>query len=802
MKPDMKQASFLVLGFSAALMGGTPAYAQTDIADNATRPQWLLLDQYCLDCHNSEDWAGEIAFDIFQPESIAEEPELFERAVRKLRGRMMPPLGEKRLSENEYNSFVSFLENELDQPTSTNTNPGYVAMRRLNRTEYANVIEDLFDLKVDASELLPKDDESAGFDNIASVLSETPSFVDQYVSAARTIAALAVGDPAIKSEVSSYYSEGETNQSRHDADMPLGTRGGIVVEHFFPVDGVYEFRVDGLVTGDYTPGLEYRHKVILLIDDQQVYEHDVGGDEDMRRVDQRLAPALAELNAELRGIMVPVTAGPHRVALTFVARSFVESDEILHAFVPGGGDARIMSLRRFEIAGPISISGVGQTPSREKIFICRPASAAQELPCAEQILGNIARRAFRRPLRSDDLDMSLQFYRRGREQGDFEAGIRTGLLPILVSPKFLYRAEPPPSNLAPGSSFPISDFELASRLSFFLWSRLPDEELLELAEQGRLHNPEVLNTQLQRMLSDAKAKSLISNFATQWLELRELDSFNPDPLLFPGIDRELRDAAKMELQLFLESILLGNRNVLDLLRADHTFVNERLALHYGIDNVQGDRFRQVTLSDPNRWGLLGKAGVLMITSYPNRTAPVLRGAWILEHITGTPPAAPPPDVEALPETEAGGPALTVRARLEVHRRNPSCNSCHGIMDPLGFALENYDAVGRWREKDIDAGEIIDSSGELVNGTLISNPRDLSLALVERPDMLVQTLTEKLMTYALGRRIEYYDMPTIRDIVHTAADDDYRFFSIVKGIVTSNAFQNQTVMELIPELAAE
>ena len=761
---------------------------------------WAVLDQFCNDCHNSEDWAGELSLELFDADSISQEPEVFEKIVRKLRGRMMPPPGQDKPGENDYINLVSWLEGELDG--KPNVIPGYVDMRRLNRTEYQNVIEDLFDLEINAADLLPRDDMSDGFDNIASVLSETPSFVDQYVSAARTVAAMAVGDPAGKAEVTSYYSEGEVNQSRHDARMPLGTRGGIVADHYFPLDGMYEFRVDGLVTGDYTPGLEYRHKVLLFIDDEEVWSHDVGGDADMREVDQQLAPAIAELNSELQGIMIPISAGQHKVALTFMARSLVEADDIFQPFTPGGGDSRIMSPRRLEVAGPIEVSGIGNTASREKIFLCQPLSSSQEAGCAEQILGTIAARAFRRPLQTGELDITMEFYRRGRELGDFDLGIRTGLLPILVSPKFLYRAEPPPADLAVGMTFPLDDYALASRLSFFLWSRLPDEELLSLAEQGRLSDSDVMNNQIHRMLADPRAEALVNNFARQWLELQELEGFNPDPLLFPNVDKELRNAAQQEVELFLSHILLGNHNVLELLSSPTSYINERLALHYDIPDVQGDRFREVTLDNPSRHGLLGKAAVLMVTSYPNRTAPVLRGAWILSYLTGTPPANPPPDVEAFPENEAGLPARTVRERLETHRANPSCNGCHGLMDPLGFALENFDAVGGWREKDIDAGELIDSSGELVDGTPVNNPTQLSQALINRPDLLVQTLTEKLMTFALGRRVSYFDMPTVRRIVTQAQENDYRFYSIVKGIVNSEAFRYQTVVDNEQVLAAE
>ena len=547
--------------------------------------------------------------------------------------------------------------------------------------------------------------------------------------------------------------------------------------------------------------VEHRFKVLLLVDGVKVFEQEVGGEEDLKNVDQRQATAVAEIQSRFDGIPVDVTAGSHQVAVTFAARTFAESDDTLQPFTPGSSENRVVRASRLEIIGPFNPTDVSPTPSRERIFVCRPGVASEELPCAQQIFAKIARQAFRRPVTEADLVAPLRFYAMGRERGGFEAGIRSGLLAVLASPKFLYRSEPAPADLSPGSVYRISDLELASRLSFFLWSRLPDEELLNAAEQGHLSDPEVLQAQVRRMLGDPKAKSLVTNFAFQWLDLRGLEGIDPDTDIFPHYTKDLSNAFETEMALFLESILLDERSVLDLLTADHTFVNESLALHYGITDVRGDQFRRIRLADSNRWGLLGKGSVLMVTSYPNRTAPVLRGAWILESILGTPPASPPPNVEALPETQEGGTPLSVRERLEAHRVNPTCNACHGVMDPLGFALENFDAIGGWQAKDRDAGTPIDSSGQLADGTLVNGPQDLRDALLARSDQFVQTLTEKLLIYALGRTVEYYDMPAVRGIVRDAAKDDSTFAAIVTSLVESEPFRMKRIPDAEDELAS-
>jgi hypothetical protein len=625
---------------------------------------------------------------------------------------------------------------------------------------------------------------------------------------------MAVGNASAKRDSRVYYAEPGINQNYHVAGMPLGTRGGMLVEHFFPADGDYEFDIGGLARARYVEGLEYRHRLILAIDGKKVFEDEIGGPEDVEAVDLRQAAAVAEINGRFENIKVPLTAGPHTIAATFVARTMAESDAVLQPFVPGGGEVGIiegeespLKIQRLEINGPFTATGLSETPSRRRIFTCRPQASADdagtdargratqgavaELQCAREILTRLTRQAFRRPVTDADLEIPLAFYEQGRARGDFEAGVRNALMIVLATPEFLYRFTAPPEDSAPGSVYAVDQYGLASRLSFFLWSSLPDDELLEAAERGELTDPRVITSQVERMLADPRAASLVTNFAQQWLDIRGVRDIVPDPVLFPEYNPDLGDAFARELDLFVGSVFLEDRSVLDLLSSKQTFLNERLALHYGVPAVRGDNFRRVELADENRWGLFGKGGILMATSYPNRTAPVLRGAWILESITGTPPASPPPDVEAFPETQEGEQPKTVRERLEMHRANPTCNGCHGVMDPLGFALENFDAIGAWRVKDREALAAIDSSGQLADGTVVNGPVDLREALLAEPSQFVQTLTEKLMIYALGRSVEYYDMPAVRRIVHDAKSENYRFSAILAGIAQSEPFRFST-----------
>jgi mono/diheme cytochrome c family protein len=785
----MAASSSDVATLSAAQAGGGQSSAP--IAPRA------LLDTYCVTCHNQRTKTAGLTFDTMDLAKLPEHADVWEKTVRKLRAGMMPPPGVRRPDQASVHSMVTWLERSLDEAAAARPNPGRVALHRLNRAEYAAAIEDLLALKIDAAALLPKDDEAEGFDNVASVLTVSPSFLDQYISAARVVSARAIGNPAARPGSATYRPARGTDQSVRVDGLPLGTRGGLLVEHLFPADGDYKLNIPNMAIAGYVRGMEYRHTLIVTIDGVKVFENTIGGEEDIKAIDQQQAPAVAAINSRFLDIPIKVTAGPHKVGATFIARTYAESDDVLHSFRPSVGEDRIPRIGSLEIQGPFNPTGVSDTPSRARVFICRPANQGEELPCARRILSSLARKAYRRPITDADLEAPLAFYGAARGVSDFDTAIRDALPTILASPKFLYRAERSPSGLAPGSVHAISDIELASRLSFFLIGRAPDEALLAAAERRTLSTPAVLDAQVKRLLADPRAETLVSNFAFQWLKMRALDEIDPDPIIFPNFDDSLRASFRREMELFVGTILREDRSVLDLLTANDTFVNERLALHYGIPNIRGDRFRRITLTDQNRWGLLGKGAVLLTTSYANRTAPVLRGAWILENVLGTPPAAPPPDVEAFPENKDGEKAKTVREIMEEHRAKPACNACHGVMDPLGFALENFDAVGEWRSEDRYAGTTIDASGSLIDGTAVKSPADLRAALVRQPDQFVQTVTERLMTYALGRTIEYYDMPTVRRIVRESARDKYRFSSIVLGIVRSEPFR----MRMVPETAA-
>jgi mono/diheme cytochrome c family protein len=752
-----------------------------------TLPSRALIDTYCVGCHNQRAKVGGLALDAVDLSNAGEHAEILEEAVRKLRGGLMPPPGSRRPPQADVDAFAAALESALDRAAALNPNPGRVALHRLNRAEYASAIEDLLGVRVDAAALLPKDDEADGFDNVASVLAVSPSFLEQYISAARVVTRMALGNPAQRPTSQTYRPARGADQSARVDGLPLGTRGGLIAEHLFPADGDYKININGLAGAGYVRGMEYQHTLVVTIDGVKVFQNQIGGPDDLKAIDQQQASAVAAINGRFQNIPVTVTAGPHKVGVAFVARTYAESDEVLHAFRPSAGEDRIPRVGAVEITGPFTTAGVSDTPSRSRIFVCRPAGERDEVACASRIFSNLARRAYRRPPTDQDLEPPLAFYRSARQTGDFESAIGEALPAILASPKFLYRAERTPAS-APGGVHRLTDLELASRLSFFLTGRGPDEELLAVSAKGALSDPRTVEAQVRRLLADPRSRSLVTSFAFQWLKLRALDDADPDAVVFPNFDDSLREAFRREIDLFIESIIREDRSVLDLLTADHTFVNERLALHYRIPNVRGGQFRRVTLRDSTRWGLLGKGAVLTVTSYANRTAPVLRGAWILENILGTPPAAPPPDVEGFPENKDGEKARSVREIMEQHRAKPACNSCHGAMDPLGFALENFDAIGEWRDSDRYAGTAIDASSHLVDGTLVGGPADLRKVILRRPEQFVQTVTEKLMTYALGRTSEYYDMPAVRQIVRDAARNNYRFSSIVMGIVNSAPFQ--------------
>jgi hypothetical protein len=786
---------------AAATLASTVAQAAeptpTSASGSSVSAHWSLVEDYCEKCHNATDWAGGVAFDTMSPDSVTADAEIWEKAIRKLGGSIMPPPGKPQPDPAARRSMVLALEQELDRAAAAHPDPGSVELHRLNRTEYANAIEEMLALKIDPAALLPRDDKADGFDNVADVLKVSPAFLEQYLTAARQVSMEAVGNPHARTTSTVYPGAPDASEYVHKEGLPLGTRGGMLIEHDFPADGDYEFSIEGLVGAGYVWGVMDENTLIITLDDKKVFEQKLGGDEDLAAVDVEQAVGVGRINGRFQHIRRHVTAGPHRIGITYLEKTAAESNEILHLFVPVAGMTNNVNgnspgprMQSVEIKGPLVAAGVSDTPSREKLFVCHPQSAAEELPCARKILARIAQAAFRRPITSEDLEGALSFYTQGRRTGGFDTGIQKGLMALLVSPKFLYRDHAPPPGTEPGAEFRLSDADLASRLAFFLWSQPPDEELIRLGASGQLHRPEVLDAQVHRMLADPRAHSLVTNFAFQWLNVHGLTLVDPDPNLFPDYMPDLINDFSRELELFVGTVFEEDHSVVDLLTADYTYVDERLALHYGIKGVRGGEFQRVTLKSSYRFGLLGKGAFLMTTSYANRTTPVLRGAYVLEKFLGTPPEAPPPGVPAFVESQEGGKALTVRERMEAHRTNPSCNACHGIIDPLGMALENFNAVGQWREKDIDAGAAVDASGKMMDGTPLHGVDDLRNALLARKEQFVRTFTENLMTFGLGRTLRYYDMPTVRAIVRNAANQDYRLSAIILGIVHSDAFQKE------------
>jgi len=774
-----------------ALLGCAAAIALSACGSGEPAPdtQIATINTFCVDCHNDLDLTADVSFEGISVDSIADHPDVFEKAVRKLRSRVMPPVGEPRPEPEATETLIAWLENSLDSAAGTEHIPDEVVLHRLNRKEYANAVRDLLALEVDVEAVLPDDDKAGGYDNIATALQVSPSFIEQYVIAAHALAVEAVGKPDARAGGWSFRA-GPGNQRSHVAGLPLGTRGGMLVEHNFPSDGEYVIDIADMVTHIWGNGMEFENPLVVTIDNEIVYEATIGGEDDMRHYDQINDGAFDRVNVRLKGIRFTTTAGPHKVGVTFRRRTFAESDDRLQEFVPGGGQDRQYRVSSFQILGPFSPVGLSDTPSREKIFICHPDAGAEERTCAREIIANLAQRAYRRPITDQDIAELLVYYDDGATAG-FEEGIRSAVTGILASPFFLYRTETVPAGLAPGEIYAVSDLELASRLSFFLWNSIPDDELLQHGIDGTLSQPEVLEAQIERLLADPRSETLASNFLLQWLDMGRLDEVVPDSNVFPyasGLG-DPRNDYLTELTLFADSIFREDRSVVDLLAADHSYLNERVALNYGITTVKGDRFQRVTLEDSNRWGLLGKGAVLMAAAYPNRTSPVLRGAFIMKHIQGSPPPTPPQQVPALNENDIGTTkAKTVREMMAQHRANPTCYSCHAVMDPLGFALENFDATGIWRDRDRYAGTEIDASGELPDGTPVANPDDLRAALLQRPEQFVQTFVEGLLTYATGDTLDYRDMPTVRDIVREAAADDYRFSTIVRGIVASDQFR--------------
>src|SRR6187549_473374 len=784
--------------FVGSLTGVFTASQQTATAPEAAGAQGQLatMQQYCVSCHNDRAKVADVSFQGITPESIAQRAEVFEKAVRKMRGRVMPPPNARQPGAAAVDSLVSYLEDSLDRAETQAHVRDQVVLHRLNRREYTNAVRDLLAVDFDATEVLPADDIAEGFDNIASALQVSPSFIEQYVIAARAVAVKALGRPDARPGGWTFRA-GPGTQLTHVPGLPLGTRGGILAKVDLPSDGEYQVDIADIVTHIWGNGMEFENPVVVTLDNKLVYETVIGGEEDMKLYDQVQNGALDRVNARLKKIRFSATAGPHKIGVAFKRRTFAESDDQLQVFAPGGGQDRLYRIGSFQLQGPFDAKGLSATPSRERIFTCEPKDVSAQDNCARQIITSLATRAYRRPVSNDDVNELFQYYQDGVKDGGFEAGIRSAVTGLLASPFFLYRSESIPSGVRPGQVYPVADLDLASKLSFFLWNTIPDDELLQMAAKGKLNDPAMLDRQVKRMLADPRSVTLASNFVHQWLDMKRLDEIVPDSAVFPYASgrSDPREDFRTELTLFADSIFREDRSVVDLLKASHTYVNERVALHYGITSVKGDRFRRIELEQSARWGLLGKGAVLMAAAYPNRTSPVLRGAFVLKHIQGVPPANPPMNVPTLDEKDIGTTrALTVREMIAKHRASPTCAACHAVMDPLGLALENFDATGMWRDRDRYAGVPIDASGELPDGTKVNGPDDLRKALLRRPEQFVQTFTEGLLTYGTGRKLEYYDMPTVRRIVHGAAASDYRFSTIVQAVVKSDQFRMRRVAQ--------
>ena len=781
------------------------AFAQTALGELTSPAPRALLDQYCVTCHNERLRTADLALDTLDVDNVGMAPQVWESVVRKLRAGAMPPLPRPRPDAATYDAFAGWLEAELDRDAATNFNPGRTeAFHRLNRTEYHNAVRDLLDLEVDVTELLPADGASYGFDNVAGVLGVSPTLLERYLSAARKISRIAVGRPVPSAATETFRVTNDLSQDDWVEGMPFGTRGGATFRYNFPQDGEYVVRVLlARGTGGQLATFDVPHTLEVSLDNEIAQSYSVG---EPPPVDApRSGDAYRDWQARQRAVdsdwefRLPVRAGPRDIQVTFERRTWAYPETVREPYLRPytARDTRHQPyLGQLTITGPYDandVPRVGSTPSRQRIFVCEPSEAdsvQEQTACARDILSTLARRAYRRPATTGDIDVLFGFFEDGRAGEGFDAGIALALRWVLASPEFVLRVERDPDGLAAGTNYEITDLELASRLSFFLWSSLPDDELIDVASQGRLSDPDVLERQTRRMLDDDRASALVTNFASQWLYLRNVPAVYPDEDLFPHVGEALRQAMRRETELFVESIFRGEQSVLELLTADYTFVNGRLARHYDIPHVYGSHFRRVSLDQlPNdaRRGLLGHASVLAVTSYPNRTSPVLRGKWVLENLLGTPPASPPPDVPSLEETTGEGEVLSIREATERHRANPVCASCHQLMDPPGFALEQFDAVGRFRTH-TSANTPIDATGELPDGTQFDGASGLRDALASRPERFVGTLTEKLMIYALGRGLEYYDAPTVRGILREAAEEDYRFSSIVLGIVKSPPFR--------------
>ena len=748
-----------------------------------------VIDQYCVDCHNPQDLRGNLSLEGFDVAKAAENTHTAERMIRKLRAQMMPPPGVNRPSPDTLRALVETLENTIDR--AAKPNPGTRTFQRLNRAEYENAVRDLFGIEIDASELLPPDTKSANFDNIADVQSLSPTLLESYLNAASAVARVAVGDKNAATTQATYHVSPFASQHPwdHVDGTPYGTRGGLVTTHSFPADAQYTFRIN--VGGGVGTRLE---DIDISIDGSRAallhYEKGIG-----RNTATADFPAGFDF---VRSEPLAIPAGQHKVSVTFVRRTDGPYEDLIkpHEWsraangTGSAGTTEPPEIFDFSITGPVNATGVSETPSRKIIFSCHPSETSAQRACAQQIIDRIGLKAYRHPLTDHDRDALLGFYDRGAKTGGFETGVSTALQAMLASPYFVFRFEAPPPNTAPGATYALNDFDLASRLSFFVWSSLPDDELLTLASQHKLSDPKTLDKEVHRMLADPRAEALSTRFAAQWLRLQDVSKVHPDAFLFPDFNQELADAMVKETELFFNDIVQNDHSVLDIFTANYTFVNERLARHYGIQNVAGNEFRKVQYPDANRRGILGQGSMLVQTSLGNRTSPVLRGKWVMEVLIGMPPPPPPPNVPDLEQTKDAkdGKPLTTRERMEIHRASPACKSCHLFIDPIGLSLDNFDVTGKWRYR--ENGVVLDTRGQLYDGTQITNPTELTNALLKRPVPLLRNFTTNLMAYALGRRVEDYDQPTIRAIVKDAESKGYKMSSFILGVVNSDAFREK------------
>jgi mono/diheme cytochrome c family protein len=783
--------------------------AAAPVADSA--PYRAIVDQYCVTCHSARLKTGDLVLEKLDMSHVDGDAAIWEKAVRKLRAGVMPPQGARHPDEATTHGLIVWLESQLDRGAELHPNPGRPLLHRLNRAEYKNAIRDLLKLDVDVTALLPPDDSAYGFDNISDVLGVSPSLQERYLAAAGRISRLAVGDPTMRPGSDTYRVPQDLSQNEHIEGLPLGTVGGLRVRHTFPLDAVYEFQTKLYRTNlNIVRGLQYPTEFEITIDGREIHRVTIGGNADLAAMFDKPTDTGDAVELRMR-VRVPVTAGPHDVTAAFVGNVPLKDTVRLQPFIRSSADnfdwAGWPHIQTFTVTGPFDAKGPGDTPSRRAIFECVPTKASAEKPCATKILTRLARRAYRQPVTKAQLEPILQMYDEGRarlalserseskgpalserseSKGPFERGVQRGLERILASPLFAFRVERDPDGAVSGSAYRVPDLELASRLSFFLWSSIPDDELLDLAARKKLSDPSTLEQQVRRMLADQRSNALVSNFAGQWLHLRNVRSVQPNSDEFPDFDDNLRRAFRRETELLFDSLIREDRSVLDLLRADYTFVNERLARHYGIPGVHGSRFRRVAVADDARRGLLGHGSVLAVTSHAERTSPVLRGKWVLENLLGLPVPPPPPDVnQTLPQADGEKPK-TLREQMAVHRVSPTCATCHKVMDPVGFALENFDVVGAWRTH--EPGGPIDASGQLADGRQIDGVVTLRNAILDRPEIFVTTMTEKMMTYALGRGVDAPDLPAVRRVVRDGSKQDYRFSSIVMGIVKSVPFQ--------------